>query len=231
MTEKNVLIVDDDSQIRELVGDTLTASGYAIKTASSISQAEGLLRRQRMHLLILDRLLPDGDSLEFVRKLRREPGMDSLPILILSASNAASQRSAGLYAGADDYMGKPFSTTELLARVHALLRRLSVEKISSHILRAGEISMNLDAHKVEVAGREITLAPCEFELLAYFLRRKGYILSRRQLLENCWKAVDAGSVGINVVAVAVRRLRLALGPVGERIVTMHSYGYCLQLVR
>lgn len=228
-TKTRVLVVDDDSLIRDLVEDLLTGSGYAVKTVSSAFQARGALIRWSPDLVILDRGLPDVEGTEFIKEIRADKASQPLPVLFLTARNTPAEKTEGLRAGGDDYLAKPFDSGELLARIEALLRRTRPVESSASVLRARGLILDLDKHEATVNGKPVHLPPKEFELLSVFLEKRGRVLSRRFLLERVWGVGMDLSMNTKTVDVAVGRLRTALGRFGEKIVAVQSYGYRFDL--
>ena len=228
MSEKAIiLVIDDDPVVLSLLGDLLTAANYKVKNVSSAFQARGALLRLRPDLVILDRALPDAEGVEFIKEIRAQAGLEALPVLFLTARGTPADKAEGLRSGGDDYLAKPFSAEELLARVQALLRRLARPPEPAHILRAKGILLDLDRHVVEVAGKPVQLSPKEFELLTVFLEKRGRVLSRRFLLERVWGAGMGLRMNVKTVDVMIGRLRSALGFWGDCIVAVQAYGYRL----
>lgn len=224
-----ILVVDDDHAVLNIVRDLLSEAGYQVKEVSSGFQARGVLLKHRPDLVILDRFLPDVEGVEFVKEIRIQPGLESLPVLFLTARGSPVEKAEGLRSGGDDYLAKPFSSVELLARVDALLRRTRLPPEPSHVLRAKGLLVDIDRHVVEVSGKPVHLPPKEFELLVALLEKKGRVLTRRFLLERVWGVGMDLNMNVKTVDVAVGRLRGALGPLGQRIVAVQSYGYRLDL--
>lgn len=229
MAKAFVLAVDDDNQILSLLRDLLGDAGYKVKTVTSAFQARGAVAKQRPDLVILDRTLPDGEGQELMKEFRTQPGLETLPVLFLTAKGSPADKAEGLRSGGDDYLGKPFNNQELLARVEALLRRIQRPPEPMHVLRAKGLVVDLDRHVVEVHGKPIHVSPKEFELLAAFMEKRGRVLSRRFLLERVWGMGMDLRMNVKTVDVAIGRLRSAMGPLGERIVAVQSYGYRLDV--
>jgi two-component system phosphate regulon response regulator PhoB len=202
----------------------LEADGYQVEHVDNGDEAELRISETPPDLLILDWMLPGVSGIEICRRLRARENTRDIPVIMLTARGEESERVRGLSVGADDYVVKPFSTPELMARVRALLRRARPERVSS-ILTLGEIDLDRDARRVRRAGREIHLGPTEFRLLEYFMEKPGRVFSRGQLVENIW----GGSVEIDerTVDVHVGRLRKALirGREKDPIRTVRGTGY------
>jgi two-component system alkaline phosphatase synthesis response regulator PhoP len=220
-----ILVVEDDRDIAELVAHYLERAGHAATIVSSGPEALAAARRDRPDLLILDRMLPGLDGLEVCRTLRADRQTSDLPIIMLTARAEESDRVAGLEFGADDYVTKPFSPKELVARVNAQLRRRRREAASSGTIEYGSLVVDLDRHVVTDAGREVHLTAKEFLLLRYLLEHRGRVLSRDLLLSDVWGYQYTG--GTRTVDVHVRRLREKLPLLAEAIVTVKQFGYKL----
>jgi two-component system alkaline phosphatase synthesis response regulator PhoP len=220
-----ILVVEDDRDIAELVAHYLERAGHAAAIVSSGPEALAAARRDPPDLLILDRMLPGLDGLEVCRTLRADRQTSDLPIIMLTARAEESDRVAGLEFGADDYVTKPFSPKELVARVNAQLRRRRREAASSGTIEYGSLVVDLDRHVVTDAGREVHLTAKEFLLLRYLLEHRGRVLSRDLLLSDVWGYQYTG--GTRTVDVHVRRLREKLPLLAEAIVTVKQFGYKL----
>ena len=219
-----ILVVEDDAPIAYLLVYNLEADGYQVEHVDNGDEAELRIAETPPDLLILDWMLPGVSGIEICRRVRARENTRDIPVIMLTARGEESERVRGLSVGADDYVVKPFSTPELMARVRALLRRARPERVSS-ILTLGDIDLDRDARRVRRAGREIHLGPTEFRLLEYFMEKPGRVFSRGQLVENIW----SGSVDIDerTVDVHVGRLRKALirGREKDPIRTVRGTGY------
>ena len=222
-----ILIVDDDRQLREMVEMLLTDEGHEVKTADSVFHARGVLAKIRPDLLVLDRSLPDADGLKILEEVRAERGYDAIPVLFLTGNDRPKQRAQALDHGADDYMGKPFSHDEFLARVRALLRRAQPAAERATALKSGELVLDRERHEVLLKGKHVPLPRREFELLAAFLESPGRVLERRFLLERVWGSGAELTMNSKTVDVAMGRLRSALGSWGKKLETVQNYGYRL----
>ena len=179
-----VLVVEDDKEIRALVQAALTVEGFEVQTAVSLSEAQALLRHSPPELIVLDLGLPDGEGLELVREVRR---LSSLPIVVISARHQEAQKIALLDAGADDYLTKPFSVAELLARMRVALRHRGTAlaaAVTEHVL--DDLRIDLLTRVVTRAGQPVHLTPTEYELLARLVRSAGRVVTHRQLLADVW---------------------------------------------
>jgi phosphate regulon transcriptional regulator PhoB len=221
-----VLIVEDEPDIRELVIHHLKRDGYQVSSASSGEEALRLVQAGPPDLILLDLMMPAMDGLEVCRRLRQDPATASLPIVMLTAKGDEVDRVLGLEIGADDYIVKPFSPRELLARVRAVLRR-SRPAAGAAPLRLGALVMDLGTHTASVGGLALALTPKEFDLLRALVEARGRVLSREFLLDRVWGYSRASEIESRTVDVHVRRLRVKLGPEGRRILTVKSVGYRL----
>src|SRR5437764_9890056 len=176
---KTVLVVDDEPQIVQLVRDYLEHGGFEVLTAADGSSALRLASTQRPDLVILDLGLPGVDGLDVTRSLRRN---GEVPIIMLTARTDESDKLVGLELGADDYMTKPFSPKELVARVRSVLRRSEAAREPADLIRAGDVELNIPSMRLTIAGRRVELTPTEFQLVAPMAREPGRVFSRAQLL-------------------------------------------------
>ena len=220
-----ILVVEDDANVASYLRRSLAYEGYRVVVSSTAEEALEHLAREQPSLLLLDLMLPGMDGLGLVQKLRGEGW--SLPILMLTARESVPDRVAGLQAGADDYLGKPFALEELLARIEALLRRHDVPT-EGHTLTFNELSLDERAYTVRRGERTLALTAREFELLAYFMRHPRQVLTRDQLYEQLWGPdVDSSS---KVLDVFVGHLRAKMEADGEPrlIQTVRGIGYVLR---
>ena len=221
-----VLVVEDEPDIRDLLAFHLERDGYQVTRATTGPEALRQLRAAPPDLVILDLMLPELDGLEVCRRLRADPATAALPVIMLTAKGDEVDRVVGLEMGADDYVVKPFSPKEMLARVRAVLRRAQAPR-SGVPLAVGGITLNGATHQATVSGQTLTLTPKEFDLLRALLEARGRVLSREFLLDRVWGYARAGEIESRTVDVHVRRLRAKLGSEGERILTVKNVGYRL----
>ena len=234
-TPPTILLVEDTTDLAQIVARELEASGYQVLRAADGRAALDLHARARPDLLVLDWMLPGLDGLEVLRRVRQAPGAGAAtPVLMLTARGEEADRVLGLEVGADDYLTKPFSVRELLARVRALLRR--EELVRQHIaadrdgdqgtLDYGPLALDPEQHTAGLDGRPIELTPNEFGLLRLLLRRPGRAFSRSYLLDTVWGEAYVG--GDRSVDNTVLRLRKKLGSLGDAIETVWGVGYRLR---
>ena len=220
-----ILIVEDDPDIADLVARYLQKAGFATEVVGSGAQAWTMIRTKPPDLIVLDLMLPQMDGLEICRLVRGHEPTASTPIIMLTARGEESERIVGLEIGADDYVPKPFSPQELVARVRALLRRTRRSPTAGTHVAYGPIVMDTDRHVVSSAGTTVKLTAKEFLLLEYLLRRRGRVLSRDILLTDVWGYKYTG--GTRTVDVHVRRLREKLPLLTDALVTIKQFGYKL----
>jgi DNA-binding response OmpR family regulator len=224
----DVLVVEDEADIRRLICLYLERDGFRCRTAAGGTEALRALAAAPPDLVVLDLMLPELDGLELCRRIRGDPRTAAVPIIILTARTDEVDRVVGLELGADDYVAKPFSPKELVARVRAVLRR-SGQRETSHVLRAGGIALDPLRHQVHVDGQPVVLTPKEFDLLQALLDAAGRVLSREHLLNRIWGYARADEIESRTVDVHVRRLRVKLGAAGRRIATLKGVGYRLEV--
>ncbi len=219
-----VLIVEDEPDIRRLVDFHLTRDGFRCRAVASGTEALAEVRRALPDLVVLDLMLPEMDGLEVCRRLRGEPRSATVPIIILTARADEVDRIVGLELGADDYVSKPFSPKELVARVRAVLRRTHPREPSAS-LAGGGVTLDPARHSVAVDGTAVSLTPKEFDLLQALLESAGRVLTREYLLNRVWGYARADEIESRTIDVHIRRLRAKLGTAGARIVTVKGVGY------
>lgn len=220
----NILVVEDEASLAMLLTYNLEAAGFQVHREERGDDAELRLSEVLPDLVILDWMLPGISGLELCRRLRARDNTKTLPVIMLTARGEESERVRGLSVGADDYVVKPFSVPELMARVQALLRRAKPERVTSK-LSQGALDLDRDTHRVFRSGREIHLGPTEFRLLEYLMEKPGRVFSRAQLLDTIWGM--SAEIDERTVDVHIGRLRKALSRRGERdpVRTVRGAGY------
>ncbi len=220
-----ILVVDDEISIQELIKFNLEQAGYEVDVADDGIIALEKFEKRRPDLIVLDLMLPGKDGYDVCKAIRKK---SNVPIIMVTAKETELERVLGLELGADDYITKPFSPLELVARIKAVLRRASgQENAEEQELHVGPISMNLDTREVTVSGQLVELIRKEFDLLHIFLKNVGKVLTREFLLQKVWGYEYEGET--RTVDVHIRHLRRKLGPQGEeRIETIHGGGYKLR---
>jgi phosphate regulon transcriptional regulator PhoB len=220
----DVLVVEDEPDIRALIVHHLAREGFRCRVAGSGADALARVKATPPDLVVLDLMLPGMDGLEVCRRLRADPSTAGVPIIMLTAKADEVDRVVGLEMGADDYVVKPFSPKELVARVRAVLRRVRPGE-ASRPLAAGGVSLDSARHLVTVAGQPVELTPKEFDLLHALLEAAGRVLSREHLLNRVWGYAHADEIESRTVDVHIRRLRAKLGVEERRITTIKGVGY------
>jgi len=220
-----ILIAEDDRDIAELVSHYIQKAGWKAHVVAAGDEALAYARANAVDLVLLDVMLPGLSGIEVCRALRADKATAAVPIIMLTARAEEADRVAGLETGADDYVSKPFSPNELMARIRALMRRSHRPGPTETPLRFGPIVMDLESHTVSDKGREIKLTAKEFMLLQYLLEHQGRVLSRDLLLGDVWGYRYTG--GTRTVDVHVRRLREKLPVLVDALVTVKQFGYKL----
>ena len=192
--ETSIVVVDDEPSIRELLVASLHFAGYEVETAASGSEAIEVIEKTQPDLIILDVMLPDIDGFTVTRRIRQE-GIDA-PVLFLTARDDTQDKVMGLTVGGDDYVTKPFSLEEVVARIRAILRRTREQEQDDPIIRVGDLEINEDSHDVTRAGKPIDLSPTEYKLLRYLMDNKGRVLSKAQILDHVWQYDWGGDAAI-----------------------------------
>jgi two-component system OmpR family response regulator len=230
MADNKVLVVEDDPNLLETLKYNLQRESYGIVTATDGEQAIAIARRERPDIIILDIMLPKMSGFEVCRILRKEMTM---PILMLTAKADETDKIVGLEIGADDYMTKPFSMRELLARVRAMLRRTKMTEVSTAVekasLKIGNLEVNIARHRASLAGAVLELSPKEFDLLAFLAKNKGLVFSREQLLEKVWGYDYTGDSRTVDVHIRWLRKKIETDPTHPKyFVTVRGTGYKLE---
>jgi two-component system alkaline phosphatase synthesis response regulator PhoP len=227
MAFQTILVVDDEPHIVEIVRDYLKQAGYRVVTAGDGQMALTLARHERPDLIVLDLMLPGGiDGLEVCRRLRRDPGLTEVPIIMLTARVEETDRLIGLELGADDYVTKPFSPREVVARVRAVLRRARGHGPPPSIIRVGELAVDLTKRSVTVGEQPVSLTPTEFDLLAVMARNPGRPFSRAQLMDLVY---DVAYTGYDrAIDSHIKNLRRKIEPDPREpryVLTVYGVGY------
>jgi two-component system phosphate regulon response regulator PhoB len=223
----SVLIVEDEAAISELLVWTFENEGYAVRQTGDGDEALVMVQEQIPDLIILDWMIENVSGIEICRQLRKQSDTASVPIVMLTARGEEDDRIRGLKTGADDYLTKPFSPRELLARAEAVLRR-SRPALAGSLMVFGDLELDPVAYRVKRAGEPVHLGPTEFRLLKHFLERPNRVLSRNQLLDAVW-GMDS-NIDLRTVDVHIRRLRKAINLPGtmDIIRTVRSAGYAIE---
>ena len=228
MTGKHILIVEDEKPIRDMIAFGLRRAGYSVREAEDSVEARAQIADSRPDLLLIDWMLPDQSGLELTRAIKRNKETQDLPVIMLTARAEEHDKVAGLDSGADDYVTKPFSPRELLARIQAVLRRSS-PTATGETLEAGELRLDVASHRVSAGDQTVALGPTEYRLLQFFMEHPDRVYTRSQLLDRVW----GGNVYVEerTVDVHIRRLRKALEPYtcDGLIQTVRGSGYRFSL--
>jgi len=224
MAAKQILVVEDEKPIRDMIGFALRRAGFEVREAVDARAARAELANRRPDLLLMDWMLPEMSGIEFTRQLKRDSDLRDLPVIMLTARAEESDKVAGLEGGADDYVTKPFSPRELVARINAVLRRVD-PAVEGAVLEFDGLTVDPVAHRVLARGAPVALGPTEYRMLEFFMTHPDRVYSRVQLLDRIW----GGNVYIEerTIDVHIRRLRKALEEFGyDRMVqTVRGAGY------
>ncbi len=225
-TPVRVLVVDDEANLTELLAMALRYEGWEVRSAGSGTAAVKAAREFQPDAVVLDMMLPDFDGLEVLRRMRADD--PAVPVLFLTAKDAVEDRVAGLTAGGDDYVTKPFSLEEVVARLRALMRRTAiVTDEASSLLVVGDLTMDEDSHEVTRAGTAIALTATEFELLRYLMRNPKRVLSKAQILDRVWNYDFGGQANVVELYISYLRKKVDVGR-APMIHTMRGVGYVLK---
>jgi two-component system OmpR family response regulator len=220
-----VLVVDDDPQIVDLLSATLRFAGLEIVTATNGEAALETVAEAKPDVIVLDVMLPDLDGFEIVRRLRSSG--TTTPVLFLTARDATTDKVAGLTIGGDDYVTKPFSVDEVVARVNVLLRRAGGDLQEAHVFTCADLTLDDDAHLVTRGGQELELSPTEYRILRYLLQNQGRVLSKNQILDHVWQYDFGGDPA--VVEKFMSNLRRKVDREGPPLIhTVRGFGYALR---
>jgi len=223
---RKILVVDDEPDLVELVSYNLRKEGFDVSSASDGEEALNKIRKENFNLIVLDLMLPGIQGMELCRMLRNDPKTKNLPVIMVTAKGEEIDRVIGLETGADDYMAKPFSPRELVARVKAVLRRSGEKTTEENIIRIGDLVINRETYSVLKGDIPLGLSATEFKLLLYLVERKGKVFSRDRLLDAVWR--DEAFVEPRTVDVHIRRLRTQIedDPSAPRYIkTRRGIGY------
>jgi two-component system OmpR family response regulator len=223
MDKTRVLIVDDEPNIRDLLATSLRFAGYEIQTAANGAQAVAAVIESEPDIILLDVMLPDMNGFSVTKKLRGS-GIQA-PILFLTARDDVEDKITGLTVGGDDYLTKPFSLDEVVARIQAILRRTKTVDAETAVIDAGAVVINQDAHEVTIEGKPVDLSPTEYKLLRFLVMNPDRVLTKAQILDHVWEYDFNGDMGI--VESYVSYLRKKLDPISSRplIQTKRGVGY------
>ena len=224
MPKKTVLVVDDEPAIRDMLTMVLEAASFVVLEVENARLAHAAIIDRRPDIVLLDWMMPGTTGLELLRRLKRDPLTKNVPIIMLTAKAEEGGKVAGLDSGADDYVSKPFSPRELVARIKAVLRRISEDEVKE-IIEAGSLRFDPISHRVTIAGEAMTLSPTEYRLLHFFLKHQNRVFSRDQILDFVWGAnvyLDERTIDVHI-----RRLRNSIAVAGcdQYVQTVRGAGY------
>ena len=225
MSREKILIVDDEKDIVKMLDYNLKKEGFRTVLAYDGEDAIDLANRDNPDLIILDLMLPGMDGLEVCKTLKKENKTAKIPIIMLTAKVQEADKIVGLELGADDYITKPFSPRELIARIKAVLRRIKEKDKPPEVLKKGDLTIDFSKISVAIKGKPIELTSKEFELLKTLINAKGRVLSRDYLLDTIWGFDHAMEIQTRTVDVHIRTLRKKLKSEAKRIITVKNYGY------
>jgi len=226
MTSKQILIVEDERPIREMIAFSLKRSGFDVREAEDCRAARAALADRRPDLVLIDWMLPDNSGLELTRSLKRERETRDMPVIMLTARAEEADKVAGLDGGADDYMTKPFDRQELVARIHAIVRR---SKGHAHsVIRTGDIAVDLEGKTVEVKGMRVHLTGKEYQMLELLSLRKGVTLTKEMFLNHLYGGMDEPELKIIDVFICKLRKKLKAATDHHHIETVWGRGYVLR---
>lgn len=225
MTKEKILIVEDEKDIVKILEYNLKKEGFRVITVYDGEDAIDLATREHPDIVLLDLMLPGMDGLEVCKSLKAQNKSKDIPIIMLTAKSQEADKVLGLELGADDYVTKPFSPRELLARIKAVLRRIKEKDKLPELVKFGELAVDFSKIGVSVKGKPVELTSKEFELLKTLLHAKGRVLSRDYLLDTVWGFDHALEIETRTVDVHIRTLRKKLKSEAKRIITVKNYGY------
>jgi len=225
MTRKSILVVDDEADIRELLTFNLEQEGYQVEAAENGEQALQALRSHRIDLVLLDLMLPGLPGLELCKQLKRSSSLETIPIIMISAKSSETDVIVGLELGADDYITKPFSPKEVVARIKAIFRRVDERRSSDQMdeLKFDSLTLNVPRHEVHLDGRELKLTTTEFKILQCLMSRLGHVFTRDELID--FALGKDVSVVDRTIDVHITNLRKKIGSYGAQIESIRSVGY------
>ncbi|RAG81161.1 DNA-binding response regulator [Streptacidiphilus pinicola] len=227
--EASLLVVDDEPNIRELLSASLRFAGFRVASAATGAEAVAYVQRTRPDLVVLDVMLPDADGFTLVKRLRDDSDRDKIPVIFLTAKDGVEDKISGLTAGGDDYVTKPFSLEELIARIRAILRRTGGPADDGRLVVA-DLELDLVGHQVHRAGRPVSLSPTEFKLLEYLMTNTGRVVSKMQILDHVWAYDFGGDLSIVESYISYLRRKMDSGADGapKLIHTVRGVGYVLR---
>ncbi len=223
MSKGTILVIDDEKDLIELVRYNLEKEGYDVIAATDGASGLEVIRKHRPELVMLDLMMPGMDGLQVCQRLRADQRTAHTPVIMLTAKATESDRIVGLELGADDYVTKPFSPREVIARVKALLRRTAQQKETPHLIRTGDLTIDVNGHDVSYAGVRISLTATEFRILQFLAGRPGRVFSRDEIIDAALE--NDSAVFDRTIDVHITAIRKKMGKGGELIETVRGFGY------
>lgn len=224
MAKEKILVIEDEKNLVELLKFNLEKEGYRVLTAATGNTGLEKARKEKVDLILLDLMLPEIGGLEICKTLKQNEETSQVPIIMLTAKVEETDKVVGLELGADDYVGKPFSPRELIARVKALLRR-SQNQLIPRVLKVGSLEMDTEKHRVLLKGKELELTSKEYDLLTALVNARGRLLSREFLLEKVWGYENSINIETRTIDMHIGQLRKKIKTEADRIVTVKNAGY------
>lgn len=229
MSKAKILVIEDEKDIVELLQYNLEKENFRVLSAANGQKGLDSARKNFPDLVLLDLMLPEIDGLEVCRILKKDPKTSHIPIIMLTAKSGETDKIVGLELGADDYITKPFSVKELIARVKALLRRMHPESKQAEIIKIGDVTIDFSKYLVIQKNKPVELTTKEFELLKALINARSRVVSRDSLLENVWGYDYSLEITTRTVDVHILYLRKKLKSIADRIITIKNVGYRLEL--
>lgn len=224
MTNETILIIEDEKNIVELIKYNLEKDGFRVLTATKGCTGLETAQKQKPDLVILDLMLPELSGLEICKALKNDPKTKSIPIIMLTAKGTEADKVVGLELGADDYITKPFSPRELIARIHAVLRRVR-DTPKKNVLKSGPVELDITKHELRLNGKPVEVTAKEFELLYILMNSKGRVMTREMLLSKVWGYENSINIETRTVDMHITQLRKKLGKTADCITTVKGVGY------
>lgn len=228
MSSAKILVVEDEEPIRQMLLIVLNKADFDVQCAKDVREARDLIAESMPDLILLDWMLPDMSGIDWCRQLKNDPSLNELPVILLTARGAEEDKVRGLEVGADDYMTKPFSPREMVARIKAVLRRAGKSFTKTKVV-AGHLILDMERYQLSYQGRDVPLSPTEFKLMRFFMTHPGKVYNREQLLDNVWGRT--AYIEERTVDVHIRRLRKVLSEhgCGDLVKTVRGFGYRFSL--
>lgn len=228
MNSAKILVVEDEEPIRQMLLIVLKNAGFDVQCAKDVREAREFIAESMPDLILLDWMLPDLSGIDWCRQLKKDPSLNELPVILLTARGAEEDKIRGLEVGADDYMTKPFSPREMVARIKAVLRRAGKSFTKTKVV-VGHLILDMERYQLSYQGRDVPLSPTEFKLMRFFMTHPGKVYNREQLLDNVWGRT--AYIEERTVDVHIRRLRKVLSEhgCGDLVKTVRGFGYRFSL--